>query len=199
MSEQRATNRPRRTLLLLALLFLAPVAVAFYLYYSGWRSGGNVSHGELLTPARPLPDVALTRSDGTPAPKVFDDKWSLIFIGDGSCDDDCRRALYVTRQVRLSLNQNMDRVQRVFLYRGDCCEEPFFAAEQRGLIALDLDSAPGAELVASFESMRAPGNARPRIWLADPLGNVLLSYPVDAEPKGMIEDLKKLLKLSHIG
>jgi hypothetical protein len=38
-----------------------------------------------------------------------------------------------------------------------------------------------------------------RIWIADPLGNLVLSYPRDTDPRGMIADLKKLLKLSHIG
>jgi hypothetical protein len=146
-----------------------------------------------------LPAVVLVQRDGTPATRVFNEKWSLIYVGDGSCNEECRRALYVTRQVRLSLNQNMERVQRVFLYHGDCCEEPFFANEHRGLIALDLDSAAGAELAAIFESLHAPGDPRARIWLTDPLGNVLMSYPLDADPRGMIEDLKRLLKLSHIG
>jgi hypothetical protein len=180
---------------LLALLFLAPVALSFYLYYGGWRATGDVSHGELITPARPLPKVSLSGPDGAAAPPVFEGKWSLIFAGDGKCDADCRRALYVTRQVRIALNQNMDRVQRVFLYRGDCCEEPYFSTEQPGLIARDLDSAAGQELDAALLTMDGAG----RIWIADPLGNLVLSYPRDTDPRGMIADLKKLLKLSHIG
>ena len=45
-------------------MFLAPVAVAFYLYYSGWQAEGDVSHGNLITPARPLPAVPLSGPDG---------------------------------------------------------------------------------------------------------------------------------------
>ncbi|HJS21932.1 MAG TPA: hypothetical protein VJ764_04695 [Steroidobacteraceae bacterium] len=184
---------------LLALLFLAPLALSFYLYYGGWRVSGDVSHGDLITPARTLPKVSLGGPDGGVAALVFDGKWSLIYAGDGRCDADCRHALYVTRQVRLALNQHMERVQRVFLYRGECCEEPYFSQEQPGLIARDLDSAAGRELDAILQSSVRAGEARSRIWIADPLGNLVLSYPADTDPRGMIADMKKLLKLSHIG
>jgi hypothetical protein len=33
----------------------------------------------------------------------------------------------------------------------------------------------------------------------DPLGNLMMSYSPQAPRKGLLEDLKKLLKLSHIG
>jgi cytochrome oxidase Cu insertion factor (SCO1/SenC/PrrC family) len=196
-----ATPQKRRRLVLglLALLFLAPVAMSFYLYYGGWRARGDVSHGDLITPARPLPKVSLSAPDGTATAAVFDGKWSLIYAGDGRCEADCRHALYVTRQVRLALNQNMDRVQRVFLYRGECCEEPYFSAEQAGLITRNLDSADGAKLDAVLESSAPTADGKARIFVADPLGNLVLSYRADTDPRGMIADLKKLLKLSHIG
>jgi hypothetical protein len=37
------------------------------------------------------------------------------------------------------------------------------------------------------------------VYLIDPLGNLMMSYAADARPKGMLEDLKKLLRLSHVG
>lgn len=39
----------------------------------------------------------------------------------------------------------------------------------------------------------------PAIWIVDPLGNLVMRYSVDAELKGLLEDLKKLLKVSRIG
>jgi hypothetical protein len=38
-----------------------------------------------------------------------------------------------------------------------------------------------------------------RIYLVDPLGNLMMSYGSRSEAKGILSDLKKLLKLSHIG
>ena len=37
------------------------------------------------------------------------------------------------------------------------------------------------------------------VWLADPLGNLVLRYSPDLEPKQLLKDLKKLLKISGIG
>ena len=54
-------RRQRRLLIGLALLFFAPLALAFYLYYGHgtWHPGGRVNSGDLVQPARPLPALAL--------------------------------------------------------------------------------------------------------------------------------------------
>ena len=186
----------RRTLIILALLFLLPVALSFFLYYgAGWRPRGETNHGDLIEPPRELPSIALTRADGELLPpELLRGKWTLLFVGDGACDSACRRALYETRQVRLSLNQNMDRVQRVFLYHGTCCEQPYFATEQSGLIAAGADSSEGERLLSLF-----PEAGTGRVYVVDPLGNLMMSYPAGAAPKDIITDLKRLLRLSHIG
>ena len=40
---------------------------------------------------------------------------------------------------------------------------------------------------------------RDHIYLVDPLGNVVLRYPKDADPSRMKKDLERLLKVSRIG
>lgn len=193
--------RQRGLLGLLAGVFLAPLALSFYLYYggAGRPPERTVNHGELITPPRPLPDLSLPAADGGESGvRLFRGKWTLIYLGDGACDARCRRALYVTRQVRVALNQHRERVQRVFLYHGVCCEEPFFSTEHRGLIALDLDSDGGRELAERFRVAQGPAGSG-RLWLADPLGNLMMSYPPDADPKGVIEDLRRLLRVSRVG
>ena len=37
------------------------------------------------------------------------------------------------------------------------------------------------------------------VWLVDPLGNLILRYPPGYQSRGLLEDLKRLLKLSKIG
>jgi cytochrome oxidase Cu insertion factor (SCO1/SenC/PrrC family) len=36
-------------------------------------------------------------------------------------------------------------------------------------------------------------------YIIDPLGNLMMSYSRAAPPQGLLEDLRKLLKLSRIG
>lgn len=205
MSATPAALRARnlRTLAVLAALFLLPLAIAFFTYYgTAWRPAAHVNHGQLITPARPLPLVALPAVTGgvpagTPNPTapVFRKRWSLVYVGAGSCDADCRQALYVMRQTRLALNNDMTRVERVFLASEACCDRGFLVREQPGLEVLDA-SAPQAEpLLAQFPAV----GREHLLFLVDPLGNLMLSYDARTNPRGLLEDLKKLLALSHIG
>jgi hypothetical protein len=38
-----------------------------------------------------------------------------------------------------------------------------------------------------------------RVYLIDPIGNLVLSYAPDADPTGMRKDLARLLRLSQVG
>jgi cytochrome oxidase Cu insertion factor (SCO1/SenC/PrrC family) len=187
-------RRGRRTLLLLAAIFLLPVAASFALYYGKiWRPAGSSSKGELITPARPLDVAGLRNPDGSAAsPGALRDKWSLIYIGDGACDAACRSALVFGRQTRLALNNEMSRVQRVFLATGNCCANDYFAKEQPGLVALDASAAQ--RLLAQF-----PADRGHSLYIVDPLGNLMMRHDATHTSKDLLDDLKKLLRLSHIG
>jgi cytochrome oxidase Cu insertion factor (SCO1/SenC/PrrC family) len=196
-SEPGMCRRGRRMLLTIAALFFVPLAIAFALYYGGaWRPGGTTNHGELITPARPLPAATVVLSDGSPAaPGLFHGKWSLVYIGAGPCAANCRQALVLMRQTRLALANDMTRVQRVFLATSPCCDREFLARDHPGLIAVDASRADGARLVQAFPA-EATTDA---IAIVDPLGNVMMRYGVRQDPKGLLQDLKHLLALSHIG
>jgi hypothetical protein len=189
-------RRGRRILLALAAIFLLPVVIAFAMYYGGvGRPAGSSSQGELIDPARPLEVAGLKNADGTPASaEVLKGKWSLLYIGDGACDAACQQALVFGRQSRLALNEKMTRVQRVFLATGHCCANEYFAAEQPGLIALDASAPEAQALLAQFPAERAHS-----LFIVDPLGNLMMRHDASQTTKGLLSDLKKLLKLSHIG
>jgi hypothetical protein len=44
-----------------------------------------------------------------------------------------------------------------------------------------------------------PMRGAERVYLVDPLGNLMMYYLPDANPRGMIKDLHRLLKYSRIG
>jgi len=194
-----AIRKSRQRLVVLALLFFVPLAVAFLLYYGQlWRPQGTTNRGDLIAPARPLPRAALTLVDGTSSSEdVLLGKWSWVYIGDGQCDARCRTALADMRQARLLLSDKMDRAQRIFLFSGNCCDQAYFAAEHQGLIVARFDN---PELVAQFPSYDGvPAATAGRIYLIDPLGNLMMSYAADAPNNWLLLDIKQLLKLSHIG
>ena len=201
--DPNAVRRGRRQLVLLAALFFVPLAVAFWMYYgpTGWRPSGDASKGDLIDPARPLAALALTTADGTPTqPDFLRGKWSMVYVGDGLCDDRCRKALYLTRQSRIALNKDMDRVQRVFLVTGRCCDRGFLAQEHPDLVVARVDDDASAALLEPFPTYGGvPLADAGRIFIVDPLGNLLMSYAPTAPDKALLTDMKKLLRLSHIG
>jgi hypothetical protein len=201
--DPNAVRRGRRQLVLLAALFFVPLAIAFWMYYgpTGWHPPGDASKGDLIDPARPLAALALTTPDGTQTkPDFLRGKWSMVYVGDGLCDDRCRKALYLTRQSRIALNKDMDRVQRVFLVTGRCCDRGFLAQEHPDLIVARVDDDASAALLEPFPTYGGvPLADGGRIFIVDPLGNLLMSYAPAAPDKALLTDMKKLLRLSHIG
>jgi cytochrome oxidase Cu insertion factor (SCO1/SenC/PrrC family) len=209
LSAPESLRRQRLTLIGLALLFLAPLLLAFYAYYGlHWHPGKRVNHGELIEPPRPLPELSMPRvstadgkasSDSVDSTDLFKGKWTLLYVGAGTCPAACRAALFNTRQVRSLLRED-DRVQRVFIAEGECCDLEFLRAQHA-----DLVTVRGAESAAPLLAVLTPGTsasdpaAAGRIYLIDPLGNLMMQYAPSLPPKGMLEDLKRLLGLSHIG
>jgi hypothetical protein len=192
LPDPRRDRRQRRLLVGLAILFFAPIGLSFYLYYghSALQPLGRVNRGVLVEPPRELPAGAL--------PSASSGKWTLLFVGPGDCPDLCREKLYDTRQVRLALDRDMTRVQRVFVATGVCCDQTFLEREHPDLITVRADANSPLLAALTRESAGAAAAAG-RIYVVDPLGNVMMWYAADAQPKGLLEDMKRLLKLSHIG
>jgi cytochrome oxidase Cu insertion factor (SCO1/SenC/PrrC family) len=197
-SDVALDRRQGRLLVVLAVLFFAPLGLSFYLYYGrGWHPGSRVNAGALIDPARPLPALALPlQMGGVTDPQFLKGKWTFLYVQQGRCTDDCQRHLYDTRQVRTALDRDMDRVQRVFILDEDCCDMQALNAMHPDLIAIRLSPADEALLVLL---PRAAGDKSERIYLIDPLGNLMMFYEAGDNPKGMLEDMKRLLGLSHIG
>jgi hypothetical protein len=195
-------RRQRRLLIVLALMFFAPLGLAFYLYYGHgtWHPGGHVNAGELIQPARPLPSMALPLwGSGSTDPDFLKHKWTFLYVLTGPCAGHCRSRLYDTRQVRLALDRDMDRVQRVFIADPGCCDAQFVHEQHPDLITIRAGAA-AAPLLALLPGQDGSSDAQaPRVYLIDPLGNLMMSYPGEAKAKGMLEDMKRLLRLSSIG
>ncbi len=185
MNDPNPPNRRGRLALIgLAALFFVPLAVSFYLYFhTDWRPSGGAQKGELISPPQPLPP-------GLPA-----GDWLIVHLGEGPCDEACREVLIKTRQVRLALDKDVNRVSRVFLRSAVPPIEPTLGDEHPDLLVRRAEDDEGKALLAAFPDPPSSG----RIYIVDPLGNLLMAYPADAPPRSILTDLERLLKLSHIG
>jgi cytochrome oxidase Cu insertion factor (SCO1/SenC/PrrC family) len=195
-SNTKSSNRWQ--VLLIALLFVVPVVGALF-----WKPTGHVNHGELVEPARLIKDVRLERLDGTPFhfSRLYR-KWTLLYVGGQLCDEVCKDNLYKIQQVRLAQSKNAHRVQSVYLVPADggTTGAQTLIRQHPGMIGLAAEKAIFKQLVEQFEvNSQTPLNGAQRIYVVDPLGNLMMSYPPDADPSYMNKDLRRLLKVSQIG
>ncbi len=120
--------------------------------------------------------------------------WLLVYINIHDCDERCHDALYTMRQSRLMLGKEMDRVRRVFLHGDSPPDTVLLANEHQGLITIEdsrLDS-----LLKNKKPAELPAGG---CFLIDPLGNLVMYFRPDIDPSDMVDDIKRLLKLSRIG
>lgn len=188
----------------LILIFSAPLLVSWWLlnYTDFSRDSAAASHGRLIVPPRPLADIALISLTGVAKQQHLHGKWSLVYLQAGSCGKDCVDVLYKMRQLRLASGEYAPRIQRVMIVSGTDVapineeEMQYFA----GQLMLYVDA---YNQIFSLKIFRLADDRDPllerRLYLIDPLGNLMMSYAPDAEPDGIIKDLKRLLRYSRIG
>ena len=192
MSNELPVRRGRLSLILVALVAVAPMLAAYALYYS-WRPTALTNYGELITPT-PIANMVVRQPDGKEFRlDAFKGKWVLLMVDSGACDEFCRRKLYDMRQVRLTQGKDMDRIERAWLV--DDHERPADAI---------IGEYPGTHVFAAqgsplLSQLPIGGSVRDHIYIVDPLGNLMMRYPRDADPSKMKKDIIRLLKVSRIG
>jgi cytochrome oxidase Cu insertion factor (SCO1/SenC/PrrC family) len=192
MVAEAKSQRARRTLVLMALVAVAPFVLAWAAYLF-WKPDRYMNHGKLIAP-RPLPAAPLASRDGTPFRlDAHRGKWVLIHADSGACAESCRRQLYYMRQVRLAQGANQERIDRVWLLTDDRQPPADIAALYEGV---EVVRASGSALLAALPADR---DVRDHVYLVDPLGNLMLRFPRNPDPKGMVKDLQRLLKVSRVG
>ncbi len=191
-SQRQSPTRSRMTLVLIFALFFLPFVLAWVMNFFGdWVPESTTNHGALIDPVQPLAVTQLTGLDGQAiAAEVTEGKWALVYFHQGVCGEDCHNAMYVMRQVRLAQGKNIDRVARITVINGETQWAEDALAHYPGM----LFTVPGRGMDAKT-TFAVPN----QIYLLDPLGNLMMHYPLTVEPRGMIKDLERLLRISYVG
>ncbi len=189
---REAISSGRLKLLLLFLVCAAPV-IASYVSYYFLQPQGRTNYGQLLE-VKPVPEASFALLDGKPFPfSTLKGKWVLLTVDGSNCNEACVRKLYVMRQVRLTQGKEKDRVERAWLITDGDALTTQLIREYDGTRML---RAQGSSFL---KALPAAGSVADHIYLIDPLGNLVLRFPKDAEPARMKKDLDRLLKYSRIG
>jgi cytochrome oxidase Cu insertion factor (SCO1/SenC/PrrC family) len=182
----------RRTLVLLALVALAPIVASYAAYY-WFTPSKRLNYGELIGPT-PVAAVVGRTDDGT----GFDlaslrGKWLLVVASRTACDAACDTALHATKQVRIIQGRERDRVARVLLLPTGAANVPVDrSADADGLAAAQVEP-------ATLMSLPLNPTGAITILILDPRGNIVLRYEANPDVKRLSKDLERLLRASQMG
>ena len=178
-AETTAKNR-RLLLAMFAIAFLT-LGASYVLFYSAREGGvwGTTNQGEFVDPPLTVANLGLKGPEGELITEGG--SWWLWVVSNGDCRDECEGAIHQLRQLHILLNKDADRVQRGLV------TEP-------GVRPAIFSEYPGVQHLTGDLSALTEG-----IYIVDPIGNLVLYYPLSDAGKPVLTDLKKLLKLSQIG
>ena len=206
------SNKPRSMWPLIAILLvcLAPVVFALLAYYVpslGLRPEGRSNYGTILNPQRATPPASalpLTTLDGKPFDLAsLQGKWVLATADQGACPESCVTKLFILRNSHASQGKNVERLTRVWFVTDSADIPQQILDAYKGTIIVRADpvqlaaflapAAPDAALSSTSAALAGP------MWIIDPLGNLMMEFPADADPIEVRKDISKLIYNSRIG
>jgi len=204
--EQQSVKRlwlNRLQLILLFAVFAAPLLGAYYVYSQrDSKAFSTVNNGELYSQPQDLSDLPLLfDGDETKTFNSLEKKWYLIVVADTECDEVCEKNLLTIRQLRRMQGKNVNRIVSLFVHSNLNPTVAKDMSEKYSVTsAAAIDNEAFTKWLRPFYDARGQQQFdRSRIYIADPLKKLMMSYPADVEPKGFYKDLKRLLKVSQIG
>ncbi len=186
------TRAGRWKMIALLLVSASPVIASYFTYYV-IRPEGRRNYGELIDPQRPLPALAGVDVQGRSVSLTsLKDQWLLISVADSACDELCQKHLYLQHQLREGLGKERDRLDWVWL-RTDAqpLAEPLKTATASATV-LQVD----AQALAGWLQPAAGQRLQDHLYVVDPIGNWMMRFPANADPKQIKRDLDRLLRAS---
>jgi cytochrome oxidase Cu insertion factor (SCO1/SenC/PrrC family) len=181
-----ADTRKRNRIQLLVIFAIAALSFggSYFLFFSA-RDGqlwGTVNNGEFVEPAMEASSLELVLADGQAF--ATEGVWWLWVVTSGPCEAACNDAITQLRQLQVLLAKDAIRVRRGLVTPVVDPRITTFQAEFPKLEYLTGDA------VVLLE---------PGVYIVDPRGFLVLRYTYEQAGKPVLQDLKRLLKVSQIG
>ncbi len=187
--QRRSLWLSRSKLLLIALLFAIPPVAAWALLRAGWYPEVTVNHGALVQPPEPVAQAGLSRAGGDVwGADDYAGRWTLLVVAADGCDATCAGTLDLVRRARIALNQHMERVQLALVRPEAGAPLPIAVPGLQDL------QAP-AEVLARWRGPEQAGMVS--VQLVDPWGYRMMAYAAPLDGKGLLADLRRLLRASN--
>ncbi|MBR7800748.1 redoxin domain-containing protein [Undibacterium sp. FT137W] len=171
--------------------------IASYFTYYVIKPGAKNNYGAILDARmHPIPDLKLQSSEGGERElSDFKGKWLMLQVDAATCTEVCQRKLLEMRQLRLAQGKEMDRIERIWLITDTATISEQIKPGIAGTQLLRADRAKLDKWLPTEPTTKIEDH----IYLIDPLGNLMMRFPKDADPNRVKKDLSKLLKASSIG
>lgn len=192
----KRTSLGRWKLFAILAVCAAPMVFSYLTYYV-IKPTGRTNYGAILDPRLyPLPKLGGSLLGGQATElEAYRGKWIMLQVDSGACAEICQKKLYDMRQLRLIQGKEMDRIERVWLLTD---EQPLATELIRNYDGMHIIKVNLAALTAWLPTESAT-QVSDHIYMIDPLGNLMMRFPKDADPQKMKKDIAKLLKASAIG
>ena len=185
------TTKPRSRwpLVLLALIFAAPLALSLLLQspLGHWEPTRTRNLGELIRPVVPLASVPIPARQQAPQ-STAEAPWTLFYIAPANCASSCAARLNLLEKIRESQGREMPRIRLEVV---EAMQQPVQASE--------LWTVRSGEQVALDKLTTSLGLQAGGLVLLDPFRNAMLRYPADFDGSMVRKDLNRMLKVSQAG
>lgn len=171
-------------LIIVAVVFMAPILVALALNIAGWRPHKTRNSGVLIEPPQDVVAAAVMLDDGTKlAWRDPSWSWTLLALPGAHCATQCHERLATLLRMRITLNQNAGRLRIIYLG----------PALDVGLLQALAPLRAGTDAAGRFASLRPHGDDALALALVDPNGLLMLRYDAGYEAVGVRADLMRLI------
>jgi len=187
----------RWMVILLLIVFITPVLMVVAMHHFNWHPQGK-SQGQLIAPARLLhpSDELLHAGNANIKPDFLLDKWSMVYIAD-QCAEECLARLHNMRQIQVSMDKDMGRIQRVLLTNSQNLTS--LLKQYPDLLVINKPETALNDFRQEFDLPELTAGNAGEIYLVDPLGNLMMYFPGTLPPAEMRKDLVRLLAYAWAG
>ncbi|HQN65444.1 MAG TPA: hypothetical protein PLR90_02080 [Methylophilus sp.] len=193
LAQQR---KGRMIFIAMAIFFAVPLLVVVLMLRFNWIPAGK-SFGELIVPPRMMSvNGVLSASDGKSADRFWTDKWNMVYLAD-ECQKACMDRLHDLRQIQVSLYKDMPRVQRVLLTT--TADVVNVKSTYPDMLIINQPGEVLNNVAQQFNIGEENALQSGRLYLIDPLGYIMMSYPQSTKAADIRKDMVRLLKSSWAG
>ena len=180
-------HKSRRNLLLVIAVFVLPIVLAKLALTQNWLEYGVTNKGTLVENELTLQELGIVDDE-------LNNMWLILYALPDDCNEHCEQTLLSVNNTLVALGKDKPKVRNVALYKHSLSSDQLSHLDQ-----------------AIWSVIPSPGKQhlliqQPTVLLIDPLGNIILEHkpPEFVEEqamfgKGILADMKKLLKYSKIG